>query len=792
LEPIFRHFGYKNTILQKAAVAAVKRTKISEVMNIVFRGVRSKDSIGDLINNEYDGVKLGDIIDQIRVIMDDLAAYAIESGMLSEEDMITYEDGGVTHYVPRVYNRETIMDNFEFFRDSIVARNLERVYRIEKFIELKEKAKKDKTGKELTLDEIQFLSDPNNGANQMVLDDQDIDNIKRISEAIANKIAYGRPLTMNTVFNPDYQASKNFADLIEDYGTNVPARLKERKLWFIPDAELLGEDEVDGKRITFIDTNIVQVLEGSITSVVKRVEFTRAYGKRGQLFSAAEEKLNEKIKASTGDPRQLNKYRRDLDALRGLFESVAEIVDISKPGTRRFINETPIRSVVSAASKLTTMAVMGLSAFLAVAETGNMFIRSGWKGGMVGMAKFLTTALGKTLKFPGAALGFTGRYTDILEDELVSLGYLHEIGEDISSRARFDPFFDEKGAVSGNALVNIDNAFSFVEDIFYRMAMLEQLTRISQIAAAHASNVMLRGMFNAYNSDKGLNTIQKRELERLGFIDAEGRLDEPAFENYMEFYRSLEEARKQGTEHMRKFAALNRDMFNGPHYRVMSRLISQQITRPNVATRTVWGNSKNPLIRAAYRLRSFTHGYRVLIGGYFLDEAKALYNDKDSLGIAMFITRFLPVLMLAAMTMVARQELSADLHEMSGNEQQAKTIRTRIAEMTPADHILNALDKSGLTMQTTEIINAVEGSKYGSGLFSAVYGVPASRAEKLYDDMMRSAYTGDLSYTLNSISSSMVPAANSGAFDWMKVDPFLNEDEERTSAEMLGYGGYNW
>jgi len=790
LDPIFRHYGFSGVTAKKVYSAVAKRKNLSEMMNLVFRGVRNKSAVQQELGLKFDGVSLEQIIDEMRVAMDNLAAYAEEQGMLDIDDMIKYDDGGVQHYAPRVYDRETVLANIEYFRDFIVARNLERVYKIDKYVEQKQKEEFAATGQKLSLAQIEVYS--KNVPDSFKLTPEDKGNIERISEAITNKIAYGRPMTMTAIFNPDYQASKNFADIIEDYGSNVPDRLKERKLWFIPDEELLGEVEIGGKKITFVDTNIAQVMARSIESVVKRVEFARAYGKRGQLFSVAEEKLNEKIKANAGDPRAVNKIRRDLDALRSLFESVAEIVDASKPGSRRFLNEAPIRNTISVLSKATTMAVMGLSSFLAIAETGNMFVRTGWKGGMVGMAKFVTTATAKTLKWPAVALGFTGNYTDIMEDELVSLGYIHELGQDIASRSRFDPFFTEEGSISGNELANFDAALKFGEDAFYRFTMLEQITRISQVAAAHSSNVMIRGMRKSFESAKGLNKAQIRDLKRLGFVTPEGEFNQDEFAAYMDFFADLEVARSKGPDALRTFAVANKSMFDSVHYRVTGRLISQQITRPNVVTRTNWGNSKNPLIRAAYRLRSFTHGYRSLIGGYFTEEARAMYEDKDLTGLAMFITRFVPLLILAAMTMVAREELKADLHEMAGNTEQAETIRTQAKNMTAADHILNAFDKSGLTMQGTEIINAFEGSKYGGGLFSAIYGVPASRAEKLYDDTMRSAYTGDLSYILNGVSGTMVPAANTGAFDWMKVDPFVSEAEESYDADFYGSSGYNW
>lgn len=798
LDPIFRHYGYKGTTAQRVVAAVGKRKNLATMMDIVFRGVRNKNAPGVDLDAEFDGVRLEEIIDAVRAEMDKLGEYASQeiipgdpdSAIIDPEDFITYDDEG-QHYVPRVYNKETIIDNIEYFRDFVVRRNLERVYRQDMYLAQQQEA----LGRKLTIAEEEEFK--NSVPKDLKLSENDVANINAISEAITNNIVYGRSFNIASVFNPDYQPGKNFAKVIEQFGEDVPDRLKQRKLWFIPDNELFGEVEIEGKKINFMDTNIISVMSNAISGIVKRVEFAKAYGKRGELFAEAEEALRQKVARTTGDARQVNKIRRDIDALRGLFESVAEIVDASKVGTRRFLNEAPIRNTARIFSKFTTIAVMGLSSFLAVVETGNMFIRTGFKGGMIGMAKFAEIAARKTFRWPAAITGFAENYSDIMEMELVALGYLHEIGEDITSRSRFDPFFNEGDdpAEAGVAtskegfIPRLAAATDFGEDAFYRLTMLEQITRISQVAAAHASNVLIRGLRDAFYSPNGFNKAQIRELKRLGFTKG-GEVDMQQVQEYVEFFDALEESRANGMEASEEFARLNERMYKDVHYRVMSRLITQQITRPNVASRTVWSNSHNPLVRVASRLRSFTWGYRSHIATFFSDEARGLYEDKDLAGLASFFSRFMPILMLAFMTIIAREELKADVHEMVGNTSQAETIRTRLSNRTAAEMILDTVDKTGLTLQSSDLINAVEGAQYGAGLFATVYGVSASRAEKMYEAAMRSAYTGDPAFLVNGTTSSLFPAANTGIWDFARLEIQSSDAQRKADADFYGMIGW--
>lgn len=804
LDPMFKAFGYTGTTAQKALAVGRKGEEIGNAMQLVYLGARDKAFLtAEQLSKSYNGVTMEQMIDQVREQMDDLRNWAASKGILKPEDFIEYPgSNGREHYVPRVYDRDVVIENFESFRDDVIAKNLRKNFIKARMAEDME----NQMGRKLTDAEYDaIVVNPNYKLSQ-----EDSNTISSVSEQVAGNIAYGRTATMSDAFNDKFAwlSNKSLDDIIEEFGKNVPGRLKQRKLFFVPDAELFGVNPIDsnGRKINFMNTNIMDVMGQSIEQLTKRGTFATLYN-NGQAFRDASEALIAKMNVAKGqgDTKTVHRIRRDLDVIRDLFESIAEIVDLAN--VRGGIQDTPMRNAFALLSRGSTMSVMGLSSILAVVETGNIPLRAGLEAGIPAIFKAIEVAAKKTLRWPGTIFG-AQNYTDEIEDELQAMGIMHMVGEDFSSRNRLDPFNEAIGAGGGAAslgnnanistsrriLRNLGSASEFIEDGFYRITMLEQLTRISQVAAAHAARNTMKAMIKAFKAGP-LNKPRTRELARLGFADNQGNFDPNAFRDYIVYFEGLENARKQGRDAVRNFNQANEAAFFGVHHRVTTRLVNQMIARPNVTTRTRWGNSKNPLMRLMYRLRSFTHAYREMAGRFFYHEAREMYNDEGLWGLTKFLTRLLPLLMMSAIGISARSELSASVHEATGNAAQASSIRTRQAEKTSADILLETFERSGLMLQSSEAIGAIDGLRYGNSIWSVIGGVNASKVEKTFDSAMKSGASGDPSFIVNNIVD-FAPAANTGAFDWLKMEP-VSGSSKKTKDDMdfigsVGGGSADW
>ena len=774
LDPIFKSFGYDGSIVRKGGALlneAIKKKRgkhnITNVLEWVALGVRNKDFVKEHLNNEYDGKTLNEIIDDVRAQMDSLRDYAEEKGVLREQDFITYKDGGVQHYLPRIYNKDLIQNNYEFFRKNIVEKNLREVYR---------KARYAEEFDEMTEEEFEALEVP----KDFKLNESDEKAIAKVANDITSKIAYGRETSME--FNEQFNGFTSFADVVEMVATTAPARLKKRKLWFIPDEELFGVTEVEGRKINFMESNILNIMGSSIYQIVRHAEFKDSYGEEGNLFAQAYEALNEKEKNETDD-KERELIKRDKYHIKSLFDSISERVGLAEPGTKRFADQPSVSAAIKGFSTLGTVSVMGLSSILAVVETGTIPVRVGLVPGLKAMMTGISVAFKKTTNRL-TNLGDDTRFTDSMERELMSLGYMNEAGDDFLSRTRFDPMAEQNGEI--NVDKASDTTFNWIQDAFYRMTLLEQITRVSQITAAHAANNMISDMIDVSRSGQPLNGRQIRELQRLGFVDNKGNFDRAAFDSYADFFTKLQEVKQRGNdEELQNFVESNSDIYRLDHHRVLTRLINQMITKPNVATRTAWGNSKNPLIRSMYRLRSFTHGYRAFHGAFFTNEIRDLYNDKDHYGLILFLSRFLPIMVLASMAVVGRAEIKASLAEMSGNDTKAKRIRTNLENMSAADFMFEAIDKSGVTMQLAELPGAYESMKYGNSVFATMGGVVASKTERLANSAMRTGTTGDPAYLMNEVLD-LTPGANTGAFDALYIKPQTTRKQTKNDQDFYG------
>ena len=808
VNPIFEAFGFSNTGIQRAAVGLVRGKKLNEVVKQVYMGVRNKEWLTQAeLNAEYNGVKMETIIDNMRKEMDKLRDYAVSKGLLTEDEFITYEDGNVEHYVPRVYDRETVRANFDHFKVHVIERNLRHVYRQDAYIEFLAESDPAKI-QGLTDEELKDIQVP----DSFKLEAEDEQNVVEISENIAANIAFGRTATFAKQFNPEsFSGHENFIQVIDKYGTRVPDRLKRRKIFFVDDQELLGRVEVNGRKINYLETNIVDVMGRSIEQIVKRGEYKEIF-EDGKVFATAYQDLKDKKRnaETNGDVRTSKSVTYDMEAVDALYESVAEVVDLD---AHKSIQNGPVRDLLSSFARTSTVSVMGLSTILAIVELGNIPLRVGLVPGMKAvLGKTFEIGLKKLAKWPGAAIGKGENYTDRLEDELTIMGYLHTVGEDFAARVRTDnPFdsdsrgarplgtgtIDETGSAPGEFTAkvarNLSSGLEFVEDVFYRVTLLESMTRLSQVVAAHAANDMLLDIMNT--SDAGpLNSAQNRELKRLGFVDDNGNLDMEAFNEYKQFHSGLRNARKKGKEAIQAYADANQEMFRGAHFRVTTRLVNQMIARPNVVTRPRWGNSKNPIKRMMYRLRSFTHGYRELAARFYTDEFKNVGREEGAWGIARMLARFLPLLFMAGMSIVARAELSATVHSAVGNETQAKRIRTLQAEKDPIDFMIEAFDKTGMTLQASEAIGAVEGLRYGNSIFAVVGGVTASKLEKLAETSMQTAVSGDPAFLWNNMVD-FSPGANTGVWDGLKLETQKTSSQNKSDMDhfgMLNGSQANW
>ena len=800
IDPIFQAFGYTNTGIQKAAVGLFKGGNLNDVVRQVYMGVRNKEWLTpEQLNQEYNGVRMETIIDQMRVEMDSLRDYAVSKGLLSEDEFITYEDNGVEHYVPRVYDQETVRSNFEHFKVHVIEANLRDAYLKDAYIDF---LQENDPGRIANMSEEQL--DNIVVPDTFKLEAEDEQNIVSIAENIAANIAFGRTATFAKQFTPDaFSGHENFASIIDKFGTRVPDRMKRRKLFFVKDEQLLGRPgfEADGRSINYLDTNIINVMGRSIEQIVKRGEYKDIYN-NGQAFGTAWQELKDKKRAAElrGDGRAAKAIQYDIEALEGLYESVAEVVDLEG---HKSIQNGPLRDLLSSFARTATVSVMGLSTILAVVELGNIPLRIGVVPGMKNViGKSLEVGFKKVINWPGAAIGKGKNYTDKLEDELTIMGYLHTVGEDFSARVRTDNPFDNqaRGAtalnvtedVQGNSLGetaakvarNMTSGLEFMEDVFYRVTLLESMTRLSQTVAAHAAKDLMTDIMDT--SDAGnLTSAQNRELKRLGFVDADGNLDMEQFNEYKSFYRGLQTARRGGSDQIQAYADANSEMFQGTHFRVTTRLINQMIARPNVVTRPRWGNSKHPLKRMMYRLRSFTHGYRELAARFYTDEFKNVAAEEGGWGIARMLARFLPLLFMAGMSIVARAEISAFVHDAAGNSSQAERIRTLQRDKDPIDFMVEAFDKTGMTLQGSEVIGGVTGLKYGSSIFSVVGGVTASKLEKLAETSIQTYVSGDPAFLWNNMVD-FAPGANTGVWDGMKLDLQKSEKQIKSDADFYG------
>ena len=167
---------------------------------------------------------------------------------------------------------------------------------------------------------------------------------------------------------------------------------------------------------------------------------------------------------------------------------------------------------------------------------------------------------------------------------------------------------------------------------------------------------------------------------------------------------------------------------------------------------------------------------------------RALYQDDGLWGLAKFLTRFMPLLMLSMIGIAGRSELSATLHEAAGNTAQADRIRTRHAEQSSAAFLLESFDKTGMMLQTSEAIGAVKGLTYGNSIFSVIGGVNASKVERLFDAGMKSGTSGDPAYLLNNIID-FAPGANTGVWDWMRLDPLTTQKKQKSDMDFYGSVG---
>jgi len=628
--------------------------------------------------------------------------------------------------------------------------------------------------------------------------------ISQASEQIAANIAFGRTASFAKQFNPDsFSGHESFSKIMDSFGTIVPDRMKRRKLFFVPDAELLGQVEVDGKKINFLETNIVSVLSKTVSQIVKRGEYNDIY-ESGQKFRDAYDALKQKQAEaeSNGDTKLSESIQYDLEAIEALYESVAEVVDLS---THKSVQHGPVRGILSSFSRISTMSVMGLSAILGIVELGNVPLRVGLVPGMKAiLGEGTKLGAAKLANWPGAALGLNNNYTSKMERELELVGYLHRVGEDFSAKVRMDNPFDQdaNGAFGGKvpggqeqegkALQvgrNLTTAIEYLEDVFYKVTMLEGITRVTQVVAAHAANDLIQDIIDT--SDKGdLNSAQLRELERLGFVNEEGKFDKEAFDDYKNFHRGLERARSQGRKAIEEYAKANQDQFRGTHYRVTTRLITQMIARPNVVTRPKWGNSKNPIKRMMYRLRSFTYGYRELAFRFYSDEFRNVLAEEGSWGVARMLSRLLPLLFFAGLSIVARAELQAGIHESMGNTEQAKRIRTLQENRTAMDFMVEAFDKSGFTLQGSEAIGAVTGLQYGNSIYSPLFGVGGSKFEALAEKSMKTYQTGDPSFIWNEMVE-LAPGANVGVWDGLQISPQKSEKQYKSDADYFGMLNYS-
>lgn len=802
--PIFESFGYTGSAPQRVVQGFFKGKKINEVVKQVYLGVRNKEWLTQAQRDtEYNGVKLETMIDKMRVEMDSLRKYGVSKGLLTEDDFITYKTpDGQEHYVPRIYNSDTVRANFEHFKVQIIERNLRRVYRQDLYIDFLEQTDPDRVAR-MTDQQLHDIVVPNDFENfDGKLSPEHETNVVEIAENVAANIAFGRTSTFAKEFNPEnFGGHENFVKIADKFGTRVPDRLKRRKIFFVPDEEFLGRTPVNGKEINFLETNIIEVMGRSVEQLVKRGEYMDIFD-GGKVFATAYQDIRDKKRAAElqGDSKTARRMDHDLEAIDAVYESVAEIVDLNPT---RSAQNGPMRDMLSSFSRAATVSVMGLSTILAVVEFGNIPLRVGLVPGMKAViGKSLEIGLKKLVKWPGAAFGKGEHYTDILEDELTTMGYLHRVTEDFSARVRTDnPFDSERGSATGPLLEgqrkgetlgekgtrvarNAASAFEFMEDMFYRATMLEQMTRLSQVVAAHAANEMIVDIITT--SDSGtLSSAQNRELKRLGFVDSDGNLSMEQFNEYKAFHAGLRAARSQGKEAMAIFAKENAAMFQGAHFRLTTRLVNQMIARPNVVTRPRWGNSKTPLKRMAYRLRSFTHGYRELAARYYTDEFLNVKNEEGVFGIAHLLARFLPLLVMSMMGIVARAEISAYIHEASGNTSQAKRIRTLQADKGAADFMIEAFDKTGMTLQGSEVLGGVQGLKYGSSIFAVLGGVTASKLERSTEALMQSAISGDPAFIWNNMVD-FSPGANTGAWDGLKLDPQSTRKKTKSDADHFG------
>ena len=786
LDPLFKAYGYTGTTAQRVVAVGRKGSQIGDMLHKVTIGIRDKDVLTAAeLAEKFNGVSLETMIDQMRDELDDLRNWAVSKGILNPADFIVVKDGDREHYVPRVYDRDVIIENFDAFRDDVVAKNLERVYRKSRVEEIFAAD----NGREMTEAESDAITEAELAA--VKLDKEDMLNISKISSQVAANIGYGRTAQMSDQFNDKFSwlSHKSLDDIIDEVGRNVPPRLKKRRLHFIPDLQLFGQKPAPGgTQINFMNTNIMDVMGQTIEQIIKRGTYSELYA-NGNVFRDAQTKLEEKLQRAREKNNKVlvNQIKRDIHTIRGLYESIAEVVDLNADSG---LQDTPIRSAIASFSRVSTMSVMGLSSVLGIVETGNIPLRTGIENGIPALWKGVEITAKKAFKWPGVLFG-GANYTDRLEDEATALGILHRVGEDFSSRNRLDPFQESVGGGSGGLgnnnknvsplrrrLRNLSSTTEFLEDAFYRVTMLDQITRISQITAVHAGRNMMRSIVKAFKAGE-MNNARKRELIRLGFATSDGKFDYKAFTEYINFFDGLELARAKGSEEIKKYGEANRDMFFDTHHRVTTRLMNQMITRPNQVTRTLWGNSQNPLMRAMYRLRSFTHGYREMAGRFFADEARASFEDQGTWGLAKFMTRLLPLIMLSMFGMIMRSELQAYLHEATGNSSQAERIRTRFAEQSSSAFMIEAVDKSGLLFQSSEIIGGVEGLRYGNSIFSVIGGVNASKVERTFDAAMKSGSSGDPSFLVNNIID-FAPGSNTGAWDWMH----MSQQSRKTKSDM--------
>jgi len=644
--------------------------------------------------------------------------------LLSEAQLIQFDPVKGTRYFPRTWNamemerRESqwkeilrrqslpiFRKRIEEKRKELNAELLEAEADLQKAIDKDSDSRASKRGRDL----VDIVKN-----NLQSLDG----TLDEFIDQIFNKITKGDTFAYDKwLFSDKSRLIREMLDTFPNAPRGIHA--KQRKLWWINENEFA--------QANFLADDPRDALPTYLRNFIRQREYIRRFGRSNQELEITAKEMEIIGKAKGYDSKTI---KSDIEEFKRIMEGLAGVLHIEN--IARYHGADKVIRLSHTLSVMSALTFTGVTSFI---ETAAIPLRFGFEAAALG----LTALPGFAKEKMGVPVRAFMKGIGIMVPKHFGRSQIMEMGRMVAviSHHTINTLIDERAL--GYALDDTQpnsKAAKYSRKLirgFYKINLVAPITELQRVMSAVAAQRHITRLFR-----KPRSKLTTRELDLLEILNLKNdfdRLREVWRSNKANLFRIRERESQEDFE-----------TFQTAIYRA----VNQAITKPNAATKPVWGNSLDPILQAVYSLKSFSDGFREGAFAFWLDRMRnGDWPEKFSMMVRFLNLLFVSWLTESIIRPGVKVILGADAQELKEREERTGRLLNAIA----------VIDKTGFTVQGSNFLGAFYASKYGRSPESGVVGPGVTAVSDVAKGFYVSLDRGDPAFLWNALYNSYVPGA---------------------------------